>query len=172
MIYWEKDVTLFWLSAKLYYIEYDEDDKVKRRGLFNSRKTLNQWLKDFQSRWANLPEWISEVAFCIAMWYVRYTKVKSLVKWQKINISFDTFNLNDNIAHQVKACSIDKDLTSFWPKSKWDELYFLDFYNNGTLDWSFDIYLVPNQYIYWNSVNASQTLQDQQAEKRRPRFSI
>ncbi|MBU1890158.1 Bsp6I family type II restriction endonuclease, partial [Patescibacteria group bacterium] len=62
--------------------------------------------------------------------------------------------------------------TSFGPRSKWDDLYFLDFYNGGKVDGLFDIYKIPNNLIYENKVNKKQTLKDQQDEKRRPRLCI
>lgn len=63
-------------------------------------------------------------------------------------------------------------MTSFGPKSIWDELYFLDFYCEGKWDGTFYIYLIPNEAIYEQNVNKGQILKEQQAENRRPRFSI
>lgn len=73
---------------------------------------------------------------------------------------------------RIKACSIEKDLILFGPKSKWDDLYFLDFYNNGKVDGQFDVYLIPDQYIRDQSLNKDETFTDQQKQKRRPRFGI
>ena len=47
-----------------------------------------------------------------------------------------------------------------------------DFYKEGRWDYTFDVYLIPNNDIYNMKVNKSQTFRDQQAEGRRPRFSI
>ena len=168
----EKICYVFWIEAKLTYLRYDEGDKANWKKLFDSWNLLNKWLKAWNARWANLPEWISEVAFCIATWSVRYLKVKPLNTKLTIKQSFDTYNLITEEAEQIKACSVDDDLTSFWPKSKWDKLYFLDFYRNWELDWSFDAYLIPNEVIKTMNVNKWQSFADQQGEKRRPRFSI
>jgi len=51
-------------------------------------------------------------------------------------------------------------------------LYFLDFYNNGKLDGTFNIYKIPTKTIYSMKVNKNQTLKQQQAQEKRPRFSI
>jgi hypothetical protein len=64
------------------------------------------------------------------------------------------------------------DLTSFGPRSIWDEIYFLDFYRNGDWDGKVDFYLIPNDLIYNHRVNENQTMRQQQQQGRRPRFSI
>jgi len=87
----------------------------------------------------------------------------------KGNGSFDVINLDNGDRIQIKACSVEYDLTSFGPKSVWDKIYFLDFHR---LDETFDVYLIPNEYIYGQKTNKLQTMKDQQGEKRRPRFSI
>ena len=48
----------------------------------------------------------------------------------------------------------------------------MDFYRDGDIDGSFNVYLIPNDLIYEKQVNENQTLKQQQAEKRRPRMSI
>jgi hypothetical protein len=66
------------------------------------------------------------------------------------------------------------DLTSFGPTSRWDKLYFLDFYNNGNLDGSFDCYEIDTALIYNTVVNQgkNETFVDQQRQGRRPRLSL
>jgi hypothetical protein len=83
-----------------------------------------------------------------------------------------SFDLKTNKAQQIKACSIEFDLTSFGPKSKWDDLYFIDFYNDGKVDGKFDVYLISNKYIKNQSLNKNESFTDQQKQKRRPRFGI
>jgi len=90
----------------------------------------------------------------------------------QVNTSFDAYHLGTNKRIQVKACSVLPDLTSFGPRTQWDEIYFVDFYRDGSWDGKFDIYLIENEDIYNFPVNATQTYRDQQAEGRRPRFSI
>ena len=73
---------------------------------------------------------------------------------------------------QVKACGVLPDLTSFGPKSEWDEIYFMDFFKDGSWNGEFDIYFIENNWIYNHKVNNNQTMKEQQLQGRRPRFSI
>ena len=88
------------------------------------------------------------------------------------NTSWDCYDLNSKKRIQVKACSVLPDLTSFGPKSEWDEIYFLNFFKDGKWDGSFDIYKIDNDLIYSQKVNINQTMKDQQKQGKRPRFSI
>ncbi len=145
----------------------DKKDGVEFKKLFDLWKKLNNGLEKY-GRKVNIPEVISEGMFCVFTGSVRYMKkIKG-----KGKVSFDTINLEKSSREQIKATSIETDLTSFGPRTEWDELYFVDFFNDGKLDGTFNIYLIPNKLIYANQVNSSQTMQDQQAEKRRPRMSI
>ncbi len=71
---------------------------------------------------------------------------------------------------QVKACSILPDLSSFGPKSQFDELVFLDLSNieNGF----FKIFSINPSLIYNLKANKKETVKQQQEQGRRPRFSI
>jgi hypothetical protein len=48
----------------------------------------------------------------------------------KGSASFDTINIKTGEREQIKASSIKSDLSSVGPKSEWDKLYFMSFYNN------------------------------------------
>ena len=120
-----------------------------------------------RAREPNFPEGLSEVAFCLYSGSKRFISLKG-----GVNSSFDTFNTETGKAEQIKACSVKRDLTSFGPDSRWDDLYFLDFYNEGKLDGTFNVYKIPTKIIYSMKVNKKQTFKQQQAQKRRPRFSI
>ena len=142
------------------------DAKTFKR-LFDLWKRLNIGLSKY-GRKVNIPEVLSEGMFCIFSNSVRFQKKVKGVG----TVSFDTINLKFNRREQIKATSIEKDLTSFGPKTEWDDLYFMDFYRDGDIDGSFNVYLIPNDLIYEKQVNENQTLKQQQAEKRRPRMSI
>jgi hypothetical protein len=86
--------------------------------------------------------------------------------------SFDTFNPKKMHAEQIKACSVEGDLTSFGPKSKWDKIYFLYFFNEGKVDGEFDVYEIDSDLIYEMKMNKIETFVDQQKRGVRPRFSI
>lgn len=159
---------LFGETSKLNLMEFDKNDRTQWKKLFDNWDVLNTGMKNYKARGINMPEGISEVAFCLYSGSRRFVSVVN----GKTSASFDTYNLDTQRAEQVKACSVKSDLTSFGPKSKWDDLYFMDFYNDGNLDGSFNLYLIPNEMIYKTMVNKDESFTDQQNQKRRPRFSI
>lgn len=73
---------------------------------------------------------------------------------------------------QIKACSVEGDLTSFGPNSEWDDLYFMDFWNDGDVNGKFDVYKINSNLIYNRKVNRTQTVRQVQAQGKRPRFSL
>jgi len=155
-------------KTKVVVQTFGDEDKATLRVLYGLWVKLNHGMKLFKARGINLPEGISESAFCMHFGgnYARALKVFSGAG------SFDVINLDNGDRIQIKAASVDGDLTSFGPKSVWDKIYFLDFYRKGKEDGSFDVYLIPNKKIYSQKMNKGQTMKDQQNEKRRPRFSI
>ncbi len=146
---------------------YDDGDKKALFSIYRHWRDLCIELEQMSARKINLPEGLSEGAFCLEMNCVRVTTAIP-----GANSSWDCYDSRRNKRIQVKACSVLPDLTSFGPKSQWDELYFLDFYRKGNWDGTFDIYLIQNDDIYNAPVKQGQTLKQQQEEKRRPRFSI
>jgi hypothetical protein len=148
-------------------MDFVKNDGKQWKELFDLWKGLKLGLRDYKSREPNFPEGLSEVAFCLWSGSSRFVEAYKIS-----NRSFDTFNTNTGRAEQIKACSVEGDLTSFGPKSKWDDLYFLDFYNGGKVDGRFDVYHIPSELIYGHKVNKNQTMEQQQEERRRPRFSI
>ena len=83
--------------------------------------------------------------------------------------SFDAVNTKTGKRIQIKASSVGSDLTSFGPKSEWDELFFLDFsQGNGV----FKVYEIKPEWVYGHNVSKTQTFKEQQDQGRRPRFSI
>ncbi len=161
------NTTIFDEDCTVDLMEFDSSDGKKWKTLFDLWKGLKMGMRDYKSREPNFPEGLSEVAFCLWSGSTRLISAKKLS-----NTSFDTFNTKTKRAEQIKACSVENDLTSFGPKSKWDDLYFLDFYADGRVDGTFKVYKIPNNFIYDNPVNKLQTLKQQQEEKRRPRFCI
>ena len=166
----EHKAKVFGQECKLELMHFDKNDGKEWKRIFDIWKELKLGLREYKSREPNMPEGLSEVAFCLWSGSARYIKLKGAK--QGIAGSFDTFDLKTNKAQQIKACSIEDDLTSFGPKSKWDDLYFVDFYNDGKVDGKFDIYLIPNKYIKNQSLNKKESFTDQQEQKRRPRFGI
>lgn len=151
-------------------IEYTtKKDKKSLYKIYKDWKNLSDNLKTISGRGINIPEGLSEGAFCIEMNCIKPIKFK---KSKGVNTSFDVYNEVTAERIQVKACSISPDLTSFGPKSVWDKIYFLDFYRNGAWDGKFDIYLIPNNLVYTQQINKTQTFSQVQSNGKRPRFSI
>jgi len=146
---------------------FDNSDKQILKKVYTYWRNLCNALTKLNARKVNLPEGLSETAFCLEMNCVRI--VNGITGTHS---SFDAYNPKTNKRIQIKASSIESDLTSFGPNSVWDELYFLDFYRDGKWNGKFDIYLIPNELIYGRKVNKSQTLKQQQIEKRRPRITL
>jgi hypothetical protein len=139
-------------------------DRWKLKRLYKLWLRLNNAIKRISTRGINLPEAISENAFCL--FFPEYVRV---VKLKKGKCSYDCINIKTGSRIQIKASSIKSDLTSFGPRSEWDELFFLDF-SKG--DGSFKVYKIESDWIYKNKVNKTQTFEEQQKQSRRPRFSI
>lgn len=163
-------VKVFGQECKLDLMHFDKADGKEWKRIFDTWKELKIGLRNYKAREPNMPEGLSEIAFCLWSGSGRYIEIKGSSKG--IAGSFDTFDVKKEKAQQIKACSIEDDLTSFGPKSKWDDLYFIDFYNGGKVDGLFDVYLIPNKYINNQSLNKNEKFTDQQAQKRRPRFGI
>ena len=164
--------TIVILPEGVFHVDADHFDKAdltKLCEIYENWRTLSSSLNSLNSRSVNLPEGLSEVAFCVFMDCVRLNNPKI---GGGVNSSFDAYSLITKKRIQIKSCSVLPDLTSFGPKSQWDEIYFQDFYRKGLWDYTFDIYLIPNNLIYNQKVNKSQTLKQMQLEGKRPRFSI
>lgn len=161
------DAIVFGENCSIEVMDFTTTDGVEWKRVFDLWRGLKMGMRDYKSREPNFPEGLSEVAFCL--WSGSSRLIRS---WRLSNTSFDTINTETMRAEQIKACSVEKDLTSFGPRSRWDDLYFLDFYNGGNVDGLFDIYKIPSNLIYDNRVNTGQTLAEQQTEGRRPRFSL
>ncbi|MBS3175573.1 Bsp6I family type II restriction endonuclease [Candidatus Woesearchaeota archaeon] len=142
----------------------EEKDKELLNKLYFEWKKLNENIKKISTRGINLPEAISENAFCLF-----FESVFRVVRLQKGKCSYDCVDNKTGKRIQIKASSVKSDLTSFGPKSEWDDLYFLDF-SKG--DGTFLIYKIEKEWIYNHKVNRQQTFEEQQKQSRRPRFSI
>ena len=152
-------------DAQLQY--FGKNDQKKLKELYSYWKQLKSGMEQFKSRHPNLPEGISESAFAIFFNSPRVIKV-----FGKTSGSFDNYDKKSHERIQVKATTIETDLTSFGPKSVWDVLYFLDFYRDGKFDGTFDVYKIPDKLIYGHQVSSTESFTQQQKQGRRPRFSI
>ena len=158
------------IEKKLYDAElqyFEKSDQKHLKDLYSYWKKLKSGMKKIKSRHPNLPEGISESAFAIFFNSPRVINVSG-----KTSGSFDNYDTKSHERIQVKATTIETDLTSFGPKSVWDVLYFLDFYRDGKFDGKFDVYKIPNDSIYSQQVSKAKTFREIQKEGKRPRFSI
>jgi hypothetical protein len=101
---------------------FERLDRWKLRRLYFRWKNLNDDIKKISTRGINLPEVISENAFCLF-----FPECVRVVRLRQGKCSYDLLNRRTGERIQIKASSIDEDLTSFGPRSEWDTLYFLDF---------------------------------------------
>jgi len=147
-------------------LRIEKKDRTAIRKLYSSWLVLKKGLKNFESRAPNLPEGVSESAFSLAFNCPRVLQVRGS------SGSFDCYNPKTHRRLQIKATTIENDLTSFGPDSVWDDLFFLDFYRKGRFDGKFDVYKIPNRLIYNHKINRTQTFRQQQRQGRRPRFGI
>ncbi len=159
---WE-EITVDGNSVQALITRLEKGDKEFLRDIYFRWKKLNEDIKKESTRGINLPEFISENAFCLFFSSVRVVKLK------KGKCSYDCIDLKTGKRQQIKASSVKSDLTSFGPCSEWDELFFLDF-SKG--DGSFQVFKIDADLIYKHKVNKNQTFEEQQGQARRPRFSI
>lgn len=144
----------------------EKSDKENIIKMYNMWEELSENLSNYGCRRINFPE-ISELIFCAIFdcWRTNNTPISD-------HSSFDCYNPQNHARIQIKAASSKGELTSFGPKSVWDEIYFMDFYNEGNYDGTFKVYLLPNKDIYEYKMNKNETFEDQQKQGRRPRFSL
>jgi len=160
----KEEIVLFGKRVKAKIQEFEEDDISRLKELWNLWYKLSQKLKEYsggEARRVNFPEFISEGCWCLLTGSVRLLEPSSA----------DTYNPRTGRAEQIKASVIENDLTSFGPKSKWDDLYFLDF---SRLDGTFDVYEIPTDLLRHEMLNKGEreTFEDQQRQRRRPRLSL
>lgn len=128
---------------------------------------------DHNERSVNIHEAISETIYCILTHCGRYTKSETIKEKIKKR-SFDAYDVVEEKTVQIKASQMDYDCTSFGPKSIYDKLIFMDFYNGGNIDGTVDVYDIPLEYV--NNITVSKkdeiSFEARKGEGKRPRFSI
>lgn len=144
----------------------EKGDRELLRKLYLDWKSVSDRIKAISTRSLNIPEAITENAFCAF-----FEDCVRIVAQKGKKCAFDCLNIKTGEKIQIKAASIYPDATSFSPNSDYDKVYFLDF-SKG--DGSFKVYDIPLELIKKTVVNKkkNETFEDQQKQKRRPRFSI
>jgi len=115
---------MIYINNNQYVVEvdiFDVKDLKNICSIYQRWASLSNDLSKLGCRRLNFPE-ISEIFFCIldGSWRINATSIHGE------HSSFDCYNPDRKTRIQVKSASSKKELTSFGPKSKWDELYFLD----------------------------------------------
>ena len=146
---------------------FDENDLKELKNIFKKWLDINSDLKALKGRNLNVPDVFSEALFCIVFDAVRTNDTKGAH-------SYDCVIKSTGEGVQVKSASIPNDCTSFGPTSTWDLLYYVDFAPNGYVDDKVSFYQIDSDDIYSLILNQkkNETFADQQAQGRRPRFSI
>ena len=144
--------------------EFDQHDFAKLKNIFKKWQDINADLKELEGRTLNVPDVFSEALFCIFFDAVRTNNTAK---------SYDCVLKSTGDGVQIKSASIPNDCTSFGPKSTWDKLYYADFAPNGHVDGNVYFYEITSD-VYGIVLNESkgETFADQQAQGRRPRFSM
>ncbi|MFD2658541.1 Bsp6I family type II restriction endonuclease [Gracilibacillus thailandensis] len=133
-------------------------DAVKAYWLW---KELNSIIKNSHNRGINFPETISESLMCYALGF-------------ELNrgTGGDARNPETGEVCEVKATSNwDRDTSSFSPKEEFDSLYFVRLNQRDDHVYIYDLQLDSNS-LKKIPVSKTQTVEDQQKQGRRPRFSI
>lgn len=147
--------------------DFDKDDFKTLKKIFKKWLDINNDLKSLEGRALNVPDVFSEALFCIAFDAIRTNSDPGAH-------SYDCVIKSTGEGVQVKSASIANDCTSFGPTSTWDLLYYVDFAPNGYVDGNVYFYEIDSDDVYNMVLNKKkeETFSDQQAQGRRPRFSI
>jgi hypothetical protein len=151
-------------------LTFQEKDRKIFKDTFKKYQQINHTITNILkgTRKTNFPDALSESIFCLEM---NCGKILSATNLSGYSTSFDCFDIKRNKRIQLK-CSASTGPSSFGPRSQYDEIYFMDIWNNGEINGNFKIYKLNNVDIDNVKVNKKQKLTDQQNEDRRPRFNI
>ncbi len=124
-------------------------------------KELNNYIKNSHNRGINFPETISEAMTCYAL-DLRLNR----------GSGGDAVDPRTNEVIEIKASSNwDRDTTSFSPSEQFDHLYFARLKQREDELYIYDLGISSEELKQIN-VNRTQTVEDQQRQGRRPRFSV
>jgi len=159
-------------SKELKVAEITQLDLPLLYEIYKKWKSLCESLEQIQKRTTNIPEAISESSVAFLNKYCFLNQKSITHQGTKISTSFDCFDPKTGDKIQIKASSTIEDLTSFGPKSYFEKLFFVDFYDEKGRNGIFKVYEIPRENIDSFFVNANQTLSSQAEKGRRPRFSL
>lgn len=143
---------------------FNKEDFLLLQEIFRDWQELNKKVKRLGGRNLNVPDVFSEALFCIFF---------NAVRTNGDAYSYDCVTIDEHKGIQIKSGSIDEDCSSFGPNSTWDEIYYIDFAPNGSVDGKVNFYKLDVDFenLILNK-KKNETFRDQQMQGRRPRFSI
>lgn len=125
-------------------------------------KDLNTYIKNNSRRGINMPDAISEPMGCYCLDLL----------WNRGKEIGDATDPKTNKKIEFKATSrFEGDLSSFGPKSQFDNLVFLRFKLDENLLYIYDLKIDSDEFGKYPA-NANETIQDQKNQGRRPRVSL
>ena len=140
-----------------------DDERINHiRECYFKWKDLNTSLKSISTRGINIPDVISEPMAC---WCLDYL-------WNRGGAVGDAYDPKTNRRIEFKASSnFDTDLSSFGPKTVFDNLVFLRFDTSDNKLYIYDLN-IDSEHFGQLSANKKQTIAEQKEQKRRPRVPL
>ncbi|NLL63511.1 MAG: Bsp6I family type II restriction endonuclease [Ruminococcaceae bacterium] len=125
-------------------------------------KDLNTYISSNSRRGMNMPDVISEPMACYCLGFL----------WNKGKEAGDATDPKTGQKIEFKATSrFEGDLSSFGPKTQFDNLYFLRFNLDENLLYIYDLKINSEEFGEIQA-NQKETIQDQKDQGRRPRISL
>ena len=149
--------------------------------MFEYLLNLNVLLSESGGTRYGLTSILSEATFCLWSGSVRYLSANKARESglsfteQLVSQSLDTYSEEHQEAEQLKSTIMPKDpVSSFGPTSEQDVTYFLNFFNDGNLNGTFDVFRIPNHFFEGVTCSGAQdgSFVDRKSSGKRPRFSI
>lgn len=125
-------------------------------------KDLNTYIKNNSRRGLNMPDAISEPMGCYCLGLL----------WNRNDEAGDATNPETNQKIEFKATSrFDGDLSSFGPRTTFDDLVYLRFNLDENLLYIYDLKINSEEFGRLPA-NSKETIQDQKNQGRRPHVSL
>ncbi len=124
-------------------------------------KDLNTYISNNSHRGINMPDAISEPMGCYCLGY----------KWNRGDATGDATDSNDRKIEFKATSRFEGDLSSFGPKTEFDNLVFLRFKLDENLLYIYDFGLNSEEFGKYPA-NKSETIDDQKKQGRRPHVSL
>lgn len=124
-------------------------------------KDLNTYISNNSHRGINMPDAISEPMGCYCLGY----------KWNRGDAAGDATDSSDRKIEFKATSRYEGDLSSFGPKTEFDDLVFLRFKLDENLLYIYDLGLDSKEFGKYPA-NKSETIDDQKKQGRRPHVSL